>query len=172
MTAQIHSLTLPASMLRRGFWLYVWVVDTPKGEMLYVGRTGDNSSPHAAAPYTRMGQHLGFAKNQNALRKHLADQGLQAEDCHKFDLVAFGPLYDEIEKREGLSRKDLMTLHMPLRDVVGALEKALAEELKAAGYNVLNTVVSKHERDLAGWQSVEDAFSGRFPKLKTGKPAG
>ena len=59
-----HCLTLPGPMLRRGFWLYVWQVeDSEGGEWLYVGRTGDNSSPHASAPYTRMGQHLGKIKN-------------------------------------------------------------------------------------------------------------
>lgn len=166
MTANIYSLTLPGQMLRRGFWLYVWVAETPQGEMLYVGRTGDNSSPHATAPYTRMGQHLGFAKNQNALRRHLSDRGLKPEDCASFDLVAFGPLYDEVEKREGLSRADLMKLHIPTRDVVGALEKALAEELKAVGYDVLNTVKSKHPRDLEGWSAARQAFSQRFPKLR------
>lgn len=41
-------------MLSRGMWLYPWRVDTPQGEMLYVGHTGDSSSLHATAPYTRM----------------------------------------------------------------------------------------------------------------------
>ena len=31
-----HLLTLPGAMLQRGFWLYVWRVETPKGEFLYV----------------------------------------------------------------------------------------------------------------------------------------
>ena len=52
--ASLHRLTLPGPMLQRGFWLYVWRVQTPKGERLYVGRTGDSSSPHATAPYTRV----------------------------------------------------------------------------------------------------------------------
>ena len=38
-TASLHRLTLPGPMLQRGFWLYVWRVQTPKGERLYVGRT-------------------------------------------------------------------------------------------------------------------------------------
>jgi hypothetical protein len=37
--ASMHCLTLPGPMLQRGFWLYVWRVQTPKGERLYVGRT-------------------------------------------------------------------------------------------------------------------------------------
>jgi hypothetical protein len=42
------SVTLDGAMLRRGFWLYVWEIKTPDGkDVLYVGRTGDNSSPYA-----------------------------------------------------------------------------------------------------------------------------
>ena len=34
--AATHRLSLPGPMLRRGFWLYVWDVETPCGQMLYV----------------------------------------------------------------------------------------------------------------------------------------
>ncbi|MGO7837063.1 hypothetical protein [Rhizobium johnstonii] len=149
-----HILTLPGAMLKRGFWLYVWRVFAPKGEeLLYVGRTGDNSSPHATAPYTRMGQHLSFSPSQNALRRHLLNRNIAAEDCHEFDLIAYGPLYDEVSKGDGMSRADLMAAHIPLRDLVGALEKVLAEELKASGYDVLNTVKWKHPHEALGWVS-------------------
>lgn len=168
MNSQIHSLTLPGAMLRRGFWLYVWVVASPVGELLYVGRTGDNSSPHASAPYTRMGQHLGSAKNQNALKRHLLSRGVSPEECQSFDLIAFGPLFDEVEKLDGLSRDDLMKLHIPIRDAVGALEKVLAEELKAAGYDVLNSVSWKHPHDVQGWEAVRQAYVSKFPKLGLG----
>lgn len=33
-----------------------------------------------------------------------------------------------------------MARHVPIRDLVGAMEKALHDDLKAAGYRVLNTV--------------------------------
>lgn len=122
-------MTLPGPMLQRGFWLYVWQVETPKGEMLYVGRTGDNSSPHTTAPYTRMGQHLGFAKTQNALRKHLLGRGIEPEECAAFHLIAHGPVHPEVAKTEGLDRAALMARHMPLRNRVGAMEKALADDL-------------------------------------------
>jgi hypothetical protein len=162
-----HILTLPGAMLRRGFWLYVWRVSAPNGqELLYVGRTGDNSSPHATAPYTRMGQHLGFSPNQNALRRHLLNRGIVAEDCREFDLIAYGPLYDEVRKGDGLTRADLMAAHMPLRDLVGALEKVLAEQLKASGYHVLNTVKWKHPHEVRGWESARQAFIEHFPNLR------
>ena len=163
--AATHSLTLPGPMLKRGFWLYVWRVETPKGEMLYVGRTGDNSSPNATAPYTRMGQHLGFVKSQNALRKHLANLNIDAERCAVFHLVAHGPIYPEIERVVGADRASLMEAHTPIRNLVGAMEKALAEELVVAGYHVLNKVSWRHAHDPKVWEKVRKAFAAEFPKL-------
>ena len=159
-------MTLPGPMLQRGFWLYVWQVETPKGEMLYVGRTGDNSSPHATAPYTRMGQHLGFQKTQNALRKQLNKRGVDPEDCKAFHLISHGPIYPEIEKPDGAERKELMERHVPLRNLVGAMEKALAEELAAAGYDVMNEVKWSHLHDEEVWAAVREAFAEHFPKLR------
>lgn len=164
MPAAIHISTLPGAMLERGFWLYVWRVQTPKGEMLYVGRTGDNSSPHAVAPYTRMSQHLGFAKNQNALRKHLTRQGVEPEACESYNLVSYGPIHPEIDRSLG-DRAERMLKHTPLRDKVGALEKALADALTNAGYTVLNRVNCKWKLDEEGWQRVRNAFAIHFPEL-------
>ena len=170
MVAATHVLTLPGPMLRRGFWLYVWRVETPKGEMLYVGRTGDNSSPHASAPYTRMGQHLGTMKTQNALRKHLKKQGFEPEECATFQLVSYGPIHDEVNQTGGLNRTELMEAHVPLRNLVGALEKALADGLKEVGYTVLNSVIWKHGYDNDAWSATVDAFAEYFPKLSAIKP--
>lgn len=159
-------MTLPGAMLQRGFWLYVWRVETPKGEMLYVGRTGDNSSPHATAPYTRMGQHLGFAENQNALRKHLKRHNIEPEECGSLQLIAHGPVHGEIIRTTG-TRDDWMKAHIPLRNTVGAMEKALADDLCSAGYTVLNTVNCKWALDSAAWLPVRAAFAQEFPKLQS-----
>lgn len=164
MAPATHVLTLPGPMLRRGFWLYVWRVETPTGDLHYVGRTGDNSSPHATAPYTRMGQHLGSVTTQNALRKHLEKRGVSLEAC-AFHLVSHGPLYDEVAKADGATPEALMAAHMPLRDIVGAMEKALADDLAAAGYAVLNTVNCKWPLDLTLWVPVRAAFAEHFPKI-------
>lgn len=165
-TPLIHTFSLPGQMLRRGFWLYVWRVETPSGEMLYIGRTGDNSSPNATAPYTRMGQHLGKSKSQNALRAHLEKRGVDPQSCTNFHLVSYGPIFPEVEKEEGISREELMARHMPIRNVVGALEKALADSLKDAGHDVLNTVKWKHPLDEKHWAPALAAFSEHFPNLK------
>jgi hypothetical protein len=66
-------------MLQRGFWLYVWQVETPEGEMLYVGRTGDNSSPNATEPYACIGEHPEGANTRKATRRHLLSRGAGPE---------------------------------------------------------------------------------------------
>ena len=93
MTAATHILVLPGPMLAKGFWLYVWRAEAPGGEYLYVGHTGDSSSPNAASPYQRMGQHLGHQKRQNALRKHLEKNGIEPEQCIAFQMIAYGPCF-------------------------------------------------------------------------------
>lgn len=165
-TASLHRLTLPGAMLQRGFWLYVWRVQTPVGERLYVGRTGDSSSPHATAPYTRMGQHLGFSKAQNSLRRLLTETGVEPETCGQFDLISYGPIFPEIEMTKEQLRHEQMLLHTPVRDQMAGLEKKLRDALVAAGYKVLNVVHSKKPYDPDLWDSVRMAFADHFPGLK------
>jgi hypothetical protein len=56
-----HIIRLDGSVLERGYWLFVWEIITSDGELLlYVGRTGDSSSPDAQSPFVRMGRHVGF----------------------------------------------------------------------------------------------------------------
>jgi hypothetical protein len=157
--AATYKLTLPGPMLERGFWLYVWRVETPAGEFLYVGRTGDSSSPNATPPYQRMGQHLGHQPSQNMLRKNLEKKGIKPEVCTAFHLIAHGPLFAEAAPK-------VMELHKPIRDKVAALEKALAEELKTSGYEVLNTVKCKMPLDAEMFATVRTAFATHFPALQ------
>ncbi len=153
--AHTLSISMPGKLLTRGFWLYVWRVESPVGEIFYVGRTGDNSSPHAVAPYTRMGQHLGFSETQNALRKHLLKRGIDPEAC-TFHMVAHGPLFPEAAD---------MVAHLAPRDIVAALERKLAEAMCAAGYDVLNTVKCRKPLDDAIWSAVQNEFAKHFVKL-------
>lgn len=155
-TISTYTLTLPGSMLRPGFWLYVWRVSTPTGVLLYVGRTGDSSSPHAASPYQRLGQHLGHQKTMNMLRQNIERRGMRPEDCSSFELIAHGPLFPPATD---------MDTHREPRDTVAALEKALAESLRAAGYDVLNTVNSRRLPDQRLWAEVRRAFSLHFARL-------
>lgn len=158
MTASLHDLKFDGGILQRGFWLYVWEITPPDGRALYyVGRTGDSSSTNAQSPFNRMGQHLGFARNSNMLRRHLGTHGVEPECC-LFRLVALGPLAEE-------SKAESRDEHDDRRDRVAAMEKALAETLTAAGCRVMNRVVSRKALDAARFAEVRAAFARAFPAL-------
>jgi len=118
-------------LLKRGFWLYIWDVKEDDKQHIYVGRTGDSSSPNASSPFRRIGQHLDTSLNAkgNALGRQLEVAGIKAEAC-TFEMMAIGPIFEE---------QKTMPEHKPLRDKTAALERAVADELKCRGYNVLGT---------------------------------
>ena len=158
MTALVHEVRFDGGILQRGFWLYAWEIMPPEGTALYyVGRTGDSSSTNAQSPFNRMGQHLGFAKNSNMLRRHLGEHGVKPEHC-AFRLVAVGPLEEESNAE---SREE----HDARRDHVAAMEKALAGTLIAAGYRVMNRVSSRKRLDTARFGEIRKAFATAFPRL-------
>jgi hypothetical protein len=136
----------------------VWDVTAADGRtVLYVGRTGDSSSPNAQSPFNRLSQHLGKNKHANALRRQLLNVGIEPNDCLNFEMAAYGPIHPE-----GASMAD----HTPLRNIVAAMEKALCDALLAAGYTVLNSVNCRQKLDDESWRRVLTAFTERFPKLK------
>ena len=155
MTAAIHRLTFSGPMNQRGFWLYVWKIQSPNGELLYVGRTGDNSSANAASPIKRMGQYLDSKDLGNNLRQHLRKKDIEPEDCDQFELVAYGPIFPEEEKWEK---------HVPPRDIMAALEKKLADSLRV-NHTVLNKVNSNMKLDNQRWEQVREAFAKDFSDL-------
>ncbi len=161
MAPSTHLVTLPGLILERGFWLYVLRAETLHGEFLYVGRTGDNSSPFATQPYQRMGQHLGHQRTVNMLRRYLEARDIRPEHCKALHMVSYGPIFPETIGKD-------MALHKPVRDIMAALEKALAEALSEAGYNVFNTVRSRKPLDTERWGVVREAFAEYFPRLNTG----
>ncbi len=154
---KLIKVILPGVILKSGFWLYVWIVRTPSGrKVLYVGRTGDSSSSNAAPPYRRLGQHLGMVKASNALRTHISNRMIAPESCKDFQFTAYGPLF---------KKQMNMKAHMPVRDKVAALEKALADSLRESGYDVLNHVNCRKKLDLRLWGTVRRVFARHFPKL-------
>ncbi len=154
-----HSLTFAGSILERGFWLYVWEVTLTDGRTLnYIGRTGDSSSRFAQSPYIRMGQHLGGAKTTSMLRQHLVKHGITHGDC-TYRLVAHGPIFAEAPDMQG---------HRERRDIIAAQEKALAEAMAEAGYEVMNTVKCRKPLDEAMFADVRAAFAKEFPRLAAG----
>lgn len=150
---QTYEVRLDGGTLRRGFWLYVWEVIAPdEQKLLYVGCTGDSSSAKAASPFNRMGQHLGFIKASNTLRTHLGKRGMAPDDC-AFRFVAHGPILTEAADWER---------HVPRRDIVGGLEQKLEQELRQAGWDVMNRVKGSFQLDEQLWADIRPAFAARF----------
>jgi hypothetical protein len=145
-------------MLERGFWLSVWRIEAPVGERLYVGRTGDSSSVNAAPPFQRMAQHFGRNTNQNALHTHLGKNKIAPRDCTLLELVAHGPIFREA---------DDWPTHQRRRDAIAAMEQALEKDLRAANYQVLNTINNKKPLDVVPYAEVRAAFAEHFPGLHT-----
>jgi len=124
-----HSMKFEGALLKRGFWLYVWEIKGDSSHHVYVGRTGDTSSPRAQSPFKRIGQHLDPSPNAkgNALGRQLRNAGVNHEEC-TFEMVAIGPISPEQTSFAG---------HVPVRNQVAALERATADELRELGYRVL-----------------------------------
>lgn len=156
----IFELEFSGKFLERGFWLYIWEVSPKQAKPLfYIGRTGDSSSTKAQSPFNRMSQHLGFAKNSAMLRNHLEANNVKPEHC-KFRLVAVGPLYPESMEKD-------RTEHDERRDLVAGMEKALAQEIRNAGYTVMNEVKSRKVLDKVAFAKVRLAFRQKFPELRS-----
>jgi hypothetical protein len=139
-----YTTTFDGQLLRRGFWLYVLRVQHKRRLYIYVGRTGDNSSPNAASPFSRIGRHLDLrpVAKSNTLVRQLRAAGLDPSHC-RFQLIAIGPLYSE-EKS--------MQAHKPLRDKTAAIENAVATLLRNRGFVVLghHTASTKIDAPLLG----------------------
>ena len=160
MKTKTLELNFDGELLQRGFWLYVWEIQTPKKKHLYyVGRTGDSSSINAQSPFNRMGQHLSVNNKGNVLRRHLEGKNIDPETC-SLRLIAHGPILKETKNKDE---------HRKRRDSIAAMEKALADEMTAAGYNVINTVSSLKKLNVAKFASVRAAFALHFKKLDGGK---
>ncbi len=130
-----YTIRFEGRVLSRGFWLYVVAIESPAGPRLYVGRTGDSSSPNASSPFARIGQHLdarAHAKG-NALGRNLREAGLDPTQC-SFNMIAVGPVFAEVKDFEA---------HKPIRDQVAALEHALASHLRSNGHVVLGNHSSR-----------------------------
>jgi hypothetical protein len=95
---------------------------------------------------------------------------LALEEC-TFHLISHGPIHPEVERPTSLEerktrRAELMELHKPLRDEVGAYERDLAAALAEAGYQVLNTVRWKPVGDPDQWHRILGEFAKHFPRLE------
>lgn len=150
-----YAMTFDGSLLERGFWLYVWDIHQNENRYIYVGRTGDSSSANAASPFSRIGQHLDFRANAkgNALGRQLGNNNVQPSQC-RFEMLAIGPIFPE---------QVTFASHKPIRDTVGALEAALADELVNRGYNVIGTHGRRVPTDPDLWKELLRHIDPKFP---------
>ena len=72
--------------------------------------------------------------------------------------MAYGPILGEAKSRS-------MEDHKLIRNVIGAMEKQLATDLSAAGYQVMNEVRCSWELDRQRYRRVRSAFAADFPGL-------
>ncbi len=154
---QSFSMMFDGHLLNRGFWLYVWQIKGPTSNHVYVGRTGDSSSANASSPFKRIGQHLDPKPNAkgNALGKQLLRRGVIYSDC-SFEMVAVGPIFPE--------QTDFET-HVPFRNQMAALERAIADELKNRLYDVLGSHPRKGVPDQCLLQQLITLLDPKFPSL-------
>ena len=157
----VSRMAFDGHLLSKGFWLYVWKVRSNDNCAVYVGRTGDNSSPRAQSPFDRIGKHLDPRPNakSNSLARQLSAAGMEPSEC-RFEMIAIGPLFEE--QRDWDS-------HVPLRDEMAALEKGLANHLRQKGYNLLGQHNSRHQPDAGFLEVVVGIIDSSFPQVRKTK---
>jgi len=150
-------MTFAGHLLKRGFWLYVWDIKGPMSHHVYVGRTGDSSSPYASSPFKRIGQHLEHGPNAkgNALGRQLRQAGVNCEEC-AFEMVAIGPIFPE---------QASFADHIPVRNQMAGLERGLADELRQRGYVVLGVHPMSGCPDQSLMEEIRLLLNPRFPVI-------
>ncbi|MCB2203582.1 hypothetical protein KQI65_02445 [bacterium] len=153
-----YTMSFDGAVLTRGFWLYVWDIRGPSGRYIYVGRTGDSSSPNAASPFHRVGQHLDFSENAkgNSMSRQLMALKVRPEDC-RFEMTAIGPLFPEQKNWDK---------HVPYRDRTAGLEKAIAVTLNGRGYTILGSHHSNAALDMKLFPEVLEVLDRKFPLVQ------
>jgi|GEM_PF-1337939 len=152
-----YSMKFEGALLKRGFWLYVWEIKRDTSHHVYVGRTGDSSSSHAQSPFKRIGQHLDPSPTAkgNALGRQLRKAGVMHESC-TFEMVAIGPIFPEQRS---------FAEHVPVRDCMASLERAIADQLKVLGYVVLGTHPRVGNPDKRLLSQIHTIISSKSPAV-------
>jgi hypothetical protein len=155
----VASIRFPGQVLKRGFWLYVIDIRSPERRLLYVGRTGDSSSPHAGSPFGRISQHLDLRPNAkgNALFRNLRRVGVDPSEC-ELEMIAVGPFFPE---------QTTFKRHKLIRDQMAALEMGVAKQLHGRGFEVLGTHAAREPADPS---VLSDVLRLVESKLMVGEP--
>jgi hypothetical protein len=152
------SMTFDGSVLNRGFWIYIWDIHSTD-RFLYVGRTGDSSSPNASSPFSRISQHLNFRASAkgNSIAKRLLERNIFPNAC-SYEMIAIGPIFPE---------QDNFEAHIPYRDKMATLEKFVADLLCSKGYSVLGKHFNGSEVEPSLIEAVRSIVDEKFPCLRS-----
>ena len=85
----------------------------------------------------------------------MAARDIDPREC-SFELFAIGPLFEEQGNMES---------HKPIRNIVAALEKALADWLRDRGYKILGTHQGAHPVDPGLFCRVAEIIDRHFPPV-------
>jgi len=154
---KIHHIRFSGAILERGFWLYIWRIQSDTRTFFYVGRTGDSSSKYAASPFSRLGQHLDVRQTAtaNMLLRHVRKMGLDPLACN-YELIALGPLFPE---------QPTLDLHREIRDRIASIEAELASYLRAKGLEVVGNHLTTNIADPRLFAEVQRAFDAALVNL-------
>jgi hypothetical protein len=145
-----YRLALDGAILARGFWIYVWKIQCGSELAIYVGRTGDSSSPNASSLFRRAGQHLdlkGDAKG-NSLKRAIDRLGWKADSC-LYEQIALGPFFEE---------QSTMEAHIPYRDRIAAIEYAVSKAVKDEKFLLIGNHGSSHSVCLEDGDNLNSAI--------------
>jgi hypothetical protein len=151
-----YKMSFQGEILKRGFWLYVWQINSER-KYLYIGQTGDSSSPFASSAFIRAARHLDLkdTAKSNSLFRKLKTADIDYLNC-QFEMLAIGPIDEE---------QQAMPEHSPLAAKIRALEGALANELKNRGYEILSTHHKIKNLDDVLFRKVLIAIERDLPRL-------
>lgn len=156
MPLRTHILSIPGASVTRGFWLYICRVESPDGELVYVGQTGDTNFPHSQSVFNRLATHLVKSGNTSSLFERPRANGIEPRECGDIRMVAVGPIFAETSDRNEFDTR---------KDAIRELERRLCKDMTEAGYQVINSARRGGVLDDSLWQQVRAEFAVHFPKL-------
>ena len=159
MPLRTHILSVPGASVTRGFWIYVCRVESPEGELVYVGQTGDTNFPYSQSAFNRLSKHLVKSGNTSSLFERPRAEGIQPWECGEIRMVAVGPIFAETGDRGEFDVR---------KNAIRELERRLCRDMTDAGYQVINNARRRGELDEELWQQVRAEFAVHFPRLNNG----
>lgn len=165
MTIRTHVLSVPGATAARGFWLYACRAESPRGELVYVGRTGTGggkpSQRRAQSVFYRLARHINKDEpnNTSSFFDLSVCKDFHPRDCGEIRMVAVGPIFEDTTDQDEY-RKRL--------DRVSAMEWQLCKDMTRAGYQVINVPTEKGILDPQLWREVRAEFAVHFPRLNAG----